>query len=91
MTPVSAPVFKTTPPKDHGGIAVGYLDWRNRGASSEQLMLEMLFAAAVVVVLPLKLVHHHVLSEPLDGRLTAGLEVAGEHTLLRNKAGHGDV
>lgn len=94
VTPVRASVLETTPPEDERGVATGYQVWENGGSAGELLVLEVLFAAVLVLVLvivPLILVHHHVLPEPLDGLLAAGLEAAGEHALLRNKARHGDI
>lgn len=83
MTPVRASVLETSPPEDQRGVALGYQVWEN-GAAGEMLVL-------VVVIVPLELVHHHVLSEPLDGFLAAGLEAAGQHALLRNEARHHDI
>lgn len=78
MTPVCASVFEAAPPQDQGGVAFRYLLQRDGGALSELLLLEIVLAGAV----PLKLVQQHILSEPLDGLVLAGLEVAGESAVL---------
>lgn len=104
VTPVRASVLEANPPEDHRGVAAGYQVWENGSTASELLVLKVLFAAVivvivvivviiivVVVVLLLEPVHHHILSEPLDGHLAARLEAAGEHALLRYKARHSDI
>lgn len=94
MTPVNASVLETSPLEDQRGVAAGYQVWQDGGTASKLLVLKVLFDAVVVVVIiiiPLELVHHHVLSEPLDGLLAARLEAAGERALLRNKARHSDI
>lgn len=102
MTPVGASVLEITPPEDQGGVPAGYEAWKNGRTPTELFVVRVLLAAAAVVVVivvivivvvsfSFKLVHHLVLSEPLDGLLAAGLEAAGEHALLGNKARHGDI
>lgn len=85
MTPVGSSVLQSAPPDDQCSVAVGYQGWVNR----EVLMPCALFAAARAAALQGE--DHHVLSQPADGLIAAGLEAAGEPAVLGHGAHHSHV
>lgn len=93
MAPVGAPVLEAALPEDQRGVPEGHQSREHGDTSGELLELDALLAAAVLVdiIIQLQLVDHHILSEPPDSRLVAGLEFAGEPAVLRNQARDSDV
>lgn len=81
MTPVHAPVLENAVPEHQGGIAARQQRLKNVGPSTEMIMIEILLMIEI-------LVDHHVLPEPFNGLVAAGLEAAGEQTILRKNAHH---
>lgn len=90
MTPVSSSVVQSASPDEQRSVAMGYQGWVN----GEVLVPGVRFAAvlaAISGVAALKRVHQHILSEPADGLIAAGLEAAGERAVLGHGAHHGHV
>lgn len=76
MTPVSSSVLQAASPDDQRSVAMGDQGWVNGEARVPGVLAAGSGGAA------LKRVHRHLLPEPANGLVAAGLEAAGEHAVL---------
>lgn len=82
MTPVRSSVLHSAPPDEQRSVAVGDQGWVNGEVRLPAVLAAVSGAAA------LKRVHGHVLPEPANGLIVAGLEAAGQRAVLRHGAQH---